>query len=479
MRDSQKANQDTLNPLNFTKTSRKNRAIKTISNFMMMNQSSIDSELRSQVFTAVQEYYRFKFQQKPFVPGETYIPASGKVFDEHELLKLVDASLDFWLTTGRYANEFEQKFAEWMGVKHCSLVNSGSSADLLALTALTSPKLGDKRLVSGDEVITVAAGFPSTVNPILQNQLVPVFLDVTLPTYNVDVSQLEAALSPRTRAIMLAHTLGNPFDLDAVMAFAQQHNLWVIEDNCDATGSLYQGKKTGTFGHLATVSFYPAHHITMGEGGAVFTNDTRLKSLVESFRDWGRDCRCDPGKDNTCGKRFGWQLGDLPYGYDHKYTYSHLGYNLKMTDMQAAVGCAQLDKLPEFIVKRRQNFQFLYDHLKDLEEFFILPEATAQSEPSWFGFLLAVRPNSPFSRHQVVQYLENHKIGTRLLFAGNLLRQPAYQKISCRLVGNLENSDFVMNQAFWVGVFPGISKEMLNYMVDVFHHGVKRNFQVL
>jgi len=435
-------------------------------------------ELRSQVFAAVREYYQLKFQPQQFIPGKTYIPASGKVFDEHELLKLTDASLDFWLTTGRYANEFEKRFAEWMGVKYCSLVNSGSSADLLALTALTSPKLGERRLQPGDEVITVAAGFPSTVSPILQNQLVPVFLDVTLPTYNIDVSQLESALSPRTRAIMVAHTLGNPFDLDAVMSFANKHHLWVIEDNCDATGSLYRDKKTGTFGHLATVSFYPAHHLTMGEGGAVLTNDGQLKRIVESFRDWGRDCHCDPGKDNTCGKRFGWQLGDLPFGYDHKYTYSHIGYNLKMTDMQAAVGCAQLDKLDEFVTRRQQNFQFLYENLKNLEEFFVLPEATPKSEPSWFGFLLAVRPNSPFSRHQFVQYLEKHKIGTRLLFAGNLLRQPAYKNIPCRVVGNLENSDFVMDSAFWIGVFPGISKEMLDYMVEMFHRGVKESFQI-
>jgi len=433
-------------------------------------------ELRSQVFAAVREYYQLKFQPQQFIPGKTYIPASGKVFDEHELLKLTDASLDFWLTTGRYANEFEKRFAEWMGVKYCSLVNSGSSADLLALTALTSPKLGKRRLQPGDEVITVAAGFPSTVSPILQNQLVPVFLDVTLPTYNIDVSQLESALSPRTRAIMVAHTLGNPFDLDAVMSFANKHNLWVIEDNCDATGSLYRDKKTGTFGHLATVSFYPAHHLTMGEGGAVLTNDGQLKRIVESFRDWGRDCHCDPGKDNTCGKRFGWQLGDLPFGYDHKYTYFHIGYNLKMTDMQAAVGCAQLDKLDEFVTRRQQNFQFLHENLKNLEDFFVLPEATPKSEPSWFGFLLAVRPNSPFSRHQFVQYLEKHKIGTRLLFAGNLLRQPAYKNISCRVVGNLENSDFIMDNAFWVGVFPGISQEMLNYMVEIVYTGVQRDF---
>lgn len=436
-----------------------------------------ETELRSNVFESVQSYYQFKFQPRPFIPGQTYIPASGKIFNENELLKLVDASLDFWLTTGRYASEFEQRFAEWMGIKHCILVNSGSSADLLALTALTSPKLGNQRLVPGDEVITVAAGFPSTVNPILQNQLIPVFLDITLPTYNIDVSQLEAALSSRTRAIMLAHTLGNPFDVDAVIYFAQKHNLWVIEDNCDATGSLYKGKKTGTFGLIATVSFYPAHHITMGEGGAVLTNNAQLKLIIESFRDWGRDCCCDPGKDNTCGKRFDWQLGDLPFGYDHKYTYSHIGYNLKITDMQAAVGCAQLDKLPEFIAKRQQNFQFLYDNLKALEEFFILPEATPKSEPSWFGFLLAVRDSAPFTRRELVQYLEDKRIGTRLLFGGNLLRQPAYKGLNYRVIGELKNSDFTMNNAFWVGIYPGITEEMLNYIVEVFHRGVKQNFR--
>jgi CDP-6-deoxy-D-xylo-4-hexulose-3-dehydrase len=340
-----------------------------------VSSSEQEQALREQVFASVQNYYQFKFTNKQFVPGQTYIPVSGKVFDDRELVQLVDASLDFWLTTGRYAAEFEERFAEWMGVKHCLLVNSGSSANLLALSALTSPKLGDKRLQPGDEVITVAAGFPTTVNPIFQNQLVPVFLDVKLPTYDIDTHQLEAAFSPRTRAIMIAHTLGNPFNIEAVMAFAQKHDLWVIEDNCDAVGSLYQGKKTGTFGHLSTASFYPAHHMTMGEGGAVLTSDTRLKKIVESFRDWGRDCWCPPGVDNTCGKRFGWQVGDLPFGYDHKYTYSHVGYNLKMTDMQAAVGCAQLDKLPEFVEKTSANFDFLYQQLQDLQDVLVLPEA--------------------------------------------------------------------------------------------------------
>lgn len=360
------------------------------------NTSEQEQELREQVFQAVQEYYKHKFQPRAFVAGQTYIPASGKVFDEQELVKLVDSSLDFWLTTGRYAAEFEERFAQWMGVKHCLLVNSGSSANLVALSALTSPKLGEKQLKPGDEVITVAAGFPTTVNPIFQNQLIPVFLDVKLPGYDLDIEQLESALSEKTKAIMIAHTLGNPFNLEAVMAFAEKHDLWVVEDNCDAVGSLYKGQKTGTFGHLATVSFYPAHHMTMGEGGAVLTSDTRLKKIVESFRDWGRDCWCPPGVDNTCNKRFGWQLGDLPFGYDHKYTYSHVGYNLKMTDMQAAVGVAQLDKLPGFIKKRRENFDFLHQKLQELQDVLILPEASPDSEPSWFGFPIFVKENAPF-----------------------------------------------------------------------------------
>jgi CDP-6-deoxy-D-xylo-4-hexulose-3-dehydrase len=385
------------------------------------------------------------------------------------LTHLVEAALDFWLTTGRFADQFEREFARFFGLKYAVLVNSGSSANLLALSCLTSPKLGVRRLKPGDEVITVATGFPTTVNPIVQNQLVPVFLDVTIPTYNVNVTQLEGAYSARTRAVMLAHTLGNPFDLDAVMKFVQQHNLWLIEDCCDAVGATFRGQKVGTFGDLAMVSFYPAHHITMGEGGCVLTNQSLLKTLVESFRDWGRDCRCEPGKDNTCGKRFEWQLGDLPHGYDHKYIYSHIGYNLKLTDMQAAVGVAQLKKLPAFIETRRRNFQALYDGLKDLEQFFILPEATPGSEPSWFGFPIAVRPEAPFTRNDAVNFLETRKIATRLLFGGNLVRQPAYRDVQCRAVGDLKNSDFVMNQVFWVGVYPGLSTEAIKFMVDIFH----------
>jgi len=381
------------------------------------------------------------------------------------LINLVDSSLDFWLTTGRYALQFEELFAKWIGVKHCLLVNSGSSANLVALSALTSPKLGSKRLVPGDEVITVAAGFPTTVNPIFQNQLVPVFLDVKLPGYEIDIDQLDTALSERTRAVMIAHTLGNPFNLDAVMEFVQKHDLWLIEDNCDAVGSIYHGQKTGTFGHLSTVSFYPAHHMTMGEGGAVLTNDSRLKMIVESYRDWGRDCWCAPGVDNTCNKRYAWQLGELPYGYDHKYTYSHVGYNLKMTDMQAAIGVAQLDKLPSFIEKRKQNFAYLITGLKQLEDVMILPEASPNSETSWFGFPIYVKENTHFTRNELVKYLEEKKIGSRLLFGGNLLKQPLYKDLNYRVIGELVNTNKIMENVFWIGVYPGLTGEMLNYVI--------------
>jgi CDP-4-dehydro-6-deoxyglucose reductase, E1 len=433
---------------------------------ILSSSAAQEEELRNKVFAATKDYYAHKFQAREFIPGQTYVPVSGKVFDERELVNLVDSSLDFWLTTGRYALEFEEKFAQWMGVKHCLLVNSGSSANLVALAALTSPKLGDKRLVPGDEVITVAAGFPTTVNPIFQNQLVPVFVDVKLPSYDIDVDQLELALSDRTRAIMVAHTLGNPFNLDAVMAFANKHDLWVIEDNCDAVGTVYKGKKTGTFGHLSTVSFYPAHHMTMGEGGAVLTSDTRLKKIVESFRDWGRDCWCAPGVDDTCGKRFGWQLGGLPFGYDHKYSYSHVGYNLKMTDMQAAVGVAQLEKLDGFIKRRKENHKFLMDSLADLSDILDLPQSTPDSEPSWFGYPIYVKESAPFSRNELVQYLEENRIGTRLLFGGNLLRQPLYQGLNYRVVGDMVNADRIMQNVFWIGVFPGLTEEMLGYVVS-------------
>jgi CDP-6-deoxy-D-xylo-4-hexulose-3-dehydrase len=425
--------------------------------------------LRANILELVRQYHDLAFPGKPFVPGETPVPCAGRVFDAEEIVHLVESALDFWLTTGRFAAQFEKAFAEVFGLRHALLVNSGSSANLLAVTCLTSPKLGADRLVPDDEVITVAAGFPTTVNPVVQNGLVPVFLDVQIPTYNVDVAQLEAALSPRTRAVVLAHTLGNPFDLAAVTEFTRKHDLWLVEDCCDAVGSTYAGKPVGTFGDLATTSFYPAHHLTMGEGGCVLTDRPQLKKLVESFRDWGRDCWCDPGCDNTCGQRFGWQLGGLPRGYDHKYTYSHLGYNLKLTDMQAAVGVAQLVKLPAFVEARRRNFRFLHKALRGLEEFFVLPEATPNSDPSWFGFPLAVRREAPFSREEVTGYLEGRRIATRLLFAGNLTRQPAYAGVPYRQVGDLANSDFVMERVFWVGVYPGLTEEMLAHVAESLH----------
>jgi CDP-6-deoxy-D-xylo-4-hexulose-3-dehydrase len=435
--------------------------------------------LRARILKLTGEYFQEAFPSREFIPGVSPVPVSGKVFDAAELQSLVDSSLDFWLTTGRFAEQFEKEFSRWWGLRHAILVNSGSSANLLALSALTSAQLGPRALKPGDEVITVAAGFPTTVNPIIQNQLVPVFVDVHIPTYNIDVNQLEAALSPRTRAIILAHTLGNPFDLQTVTEFARQHHLWLIEDCCDAAGARYQDQMVGTFGQIATVSFYPAHHITMGEGGALLTDQPKLKTLIESFRDWGRDCWCEPGQDGTCAKRFDWQLGDLPHGYDHKYTYSHIGYNLKATDMQAAVGLAQIQKLDGFIAARRANFAYLYAGMQDLQEFFILPEATPRSQPSWFGFPLAVRPGAPFNRSQVIQVLESHKIATRLLFGGNLTRQPAYKNIPQRSVGTLENSDFVMNNVFWVGLYPGLSAEMLAYLLDIFHQVVSNALSTL
>lgn len=433
--------------------------------------------LRDRIRKLVAEYTQEAFCETAFVPGETPVPVSGKVFDSSEMLSLVDSALDFWLTTGRFADQFEREFARFVGARNAVLVNSGSSANLVALSALTSPKLGERHLKPGDEVITTAAGFPTTVNPIIQNGLVPVFVDVTLPTYNIDAQQLEDALSEKTRAIMVAHTLGNPMDLGAVMNFVEQHDLWFVEDCCDAVGSTYKGRNVGTFGNMATTSFYPAHHITMGEGGCVLTNEPLLKSLAESFRDWGRDCWCDPGKANTCGKRFDWQLGDLPHGYDHKYIYSHIGYNLKLTDMQAAVGVAQLQKLPRFIEVRKRNFAALKSSMLDLEEFFILPEPTPDSDPSWFGFPMLVRPGAPFTREQVVQYLEEKKIATRSLFGGNLVRQPAYRDVRCRTVGTLHNSDVVMNGLFWIGVYPGIRPEMLAYVADTFH-GIPQTLRV-
>jgi len=435
-----------------------------------LKKETVDKVLRLLTRFLTRNYYNFAHRPKDFVPGESCINYAGRVYDEKEIENLVDSALDFWLTAGRFEKEFRKKLAEFLGVRYVIPTNSDSSANLLAISALTSYKLGDKRLKPGDEVITVAAGFPTTVAPIVQNGLVPVFVDIELGTYNIDVNRLEEAISEKTRAIFLAHTLGIPFDLDRVMEIAQKHDLWVIEDNCDALGAKWDGKYTGTFGHLSTLSFYPAHHITMGEGGAVITNDTQLKRIVTSFRDWGRDCWCEPGKDNTCGKRFGWQLGTLPFGYDHKYIYSHLGYNLKITDMQAAVGVAQLDKLPEFIKKRQENWKKLYGGLKEFEEFFILPKVPARAEASPFGFILTIKDEAPFDRREITAFLEERKIQTRTVFAGNIIRQPAFTEINVpyRVIGELKNTNKVMMDAFWIGVYPGMTEEMIEFVLDAF-----------
>src|SRR6202045_2217358 len=425
------------------------------------------AQLREQIRALTTEYHAEAFPAKEFVPGTSVVPVSGKVIGADDICSVVDSALDGWFTTGRFAKEFERKLARFFGLRSASLVNSGSSANLVALSALTSPKLGERQLRPGDEVITVAAGFPTTVNPILQNRLVPVFLDVTLPTYEIDVTRLEEARSEKTKAVMIAHTLGNVFNLDAITAFCKKYNLWLVEDCCDALGSTYKGQKVGTFGDIATVSFYPAHHITMGEGGAVLTDKPALEVLIDSFRDWGRDCWCEPGTENTCGKRFEWQLGTLPCGYDHKYIYSHIGYNLKATDMQAALGASQLTKLPEFIERRKENFSYLKKLLQPLETYLTLPVAGENSDPSWFGFPIAVKTDAPFSRDQLTRHLESNKIGTRLVFAGNLLRQPAYEGYEHRVVGDLKNTDFVMNQVFWIGVYPGLTTEMLDFIAKV------------
>ncbi|RJE85644.1 lipopolysaccharide biosynthesis protein RfbH [Paenibacillus sp. 1011MAR3C5] len=437
----------------------------------------LEKAKRQRIFSQVKEFYTLFHQQKPFEAGQTKIPYSGKIYDEKEMVALTDASLDFWLTTGRFSMKFEKEFARYLGVKYALLTNSGSSANLLAVSALTSPKLGNRRLLAGDEVITVAAGFPTTVAPIIQNSLVPVFVDVELGTYNIDVSQLEEAISDRTKAIIIAHTMGNPFNLEAVMQFAEKHQLWVIEDNCDALGARYGGRLTGTIGHIGTSSFYPPHHITMGEGGAVYTNDPKLKMIIESFRDWGRDCWCPSGCDDTCHKRFGWQLGDLPKGYDHKYTYSHLGYNLKVTDMQAAIGLEQLKKLPEFVERRNRHFSLLHTKLKELENNLILPLATSNSEPSWFGFILTIRDGNKLSRQKMTQFLEEHHIQTRMLFAGNITKQPAFQGLHYRVVGDLKNTDKIMHDTFLVGVYPGLDDEKIEYMATKIIEAVKYSSQ--
>lgn len=421
--------------------------------------------LRGEIRDRVRRLIRARLDCDTFVPGETPVPCAGRVYDEEEVIAAVEASLDFWLTLGPYGERFERALASKIGVRHVVLANSGSSANLLAVSALTSSKL-PRPLCPGDEVITVAAGFPTTVNPILQNGLIPVFVDVLPRTYVADPNLVEEAVGPRTRAVVMAHTLGNPFDLDAILDICRRHDLYLVEDNCDALGSIYKGRFTGTFGHLATQSFYPAHHITMGEGGAVLTSDGRLKVIVESFRDWGRDCWCAPGKANTCGKRFEWELGNLPRGYDHKYIYTHRGYNLKPTDIQAAIGLAQLKKLDEFVAARRENWRFLRESLSHLEEFFEFPEATPGSDPSWFGFFLLVRENAPFSRDELVHALEARKVQTRMLFGGNLLRQPAYAGVQHRVVGELSQTDRLLRQGFWVGVFLGLRDRLLRYLAE-------------
>ena len=423
-------------------------------------------KIRKTIFNKIKELYKMREKMK-FIHGKTRVEYAGRVYDEEELINLVDASLDFWLTAGRYAKEFEEGLAKFLGMKYCLLVNSGSSADLLAISSLTSPLLKDRRLKPGDEVITTACGFPTTLNPILQNNLVPVFIDVDLGTYNIQVNKIEKAISKKTKAIFIAHTLGNPANLDEIMRIVKKYNLWFIEDNCDSLGSKYNGKYTGTFGHISTCSFYPAHIITTGEGGAVLTNDTLLRRIIMSFRDWGRDCWCEPGHDNTCGKRFSWQMGKLPFGYDHKYIYSHIGYNLKMTDMQAAIGVAQLKKLNKFIKARQENFTHLYNFFKQYEKFFVLPQWLGNSQPTWFGFPLLVKKNAPFTRSEIVDYLEENKIATRMLFGGNLTRQPAYQEVKYRVFGTLKNTDIVMNNLFWLGVYPGITEEKMEYVTEI------------
>lgn len=429
-------------------------------------------QLRKEIISKTIEYFEAKFgTTQPFIPGKSKVNYAGRVFNQIELVNAVEASLDFWLTEGRYSEEFSEKISEFLGIKHILLTNSGSSANLLAFSALTSEKLGDRRLKPGDEVISVAAGFPATVTPILQCGLVPVFIDVTIPTYNIDIEMMKRAITPKTRCIFIAHTLGNPFDLEAVMKLANEHNLWVIEDNCDAFSSKYKGKYTGTYGHLSTISFYPAHHITTGEGGAICTNDPQLAQLVRAFRDWGRDCYCAGGENNTCGKRFTQKFGDLPVGFDHKYVYSEIGYNLKMTDIQAAIGAAQIDKLDSFCKNRIKNFGRWTDIFKKHEKYFILPEATQNSEPSWFAFIVTLKENAPFTRNELTNYLNTNLIETRNLFAGNMTKQPAFIGKNWRIADNLNNTDYIMNNTFFLGTYPGLTDDMFTYcqgVIDTF-----------
>lgn len=431
-----------------------------------LNNQFQKDKLRKQILELVKEYSRFEFPPKCFIPGETAIPSAGKLIGTEELQNLVEASLDGVLTTGRFNTIFERKLSEFIGVKYLITVNSGSSANLIAFSALTSPSLGDRAIKKGDEVISVAAGFPTTINPIIQFGAIPVFVDIDQFTLNIDSSKIESAISPKTKAIMLAHSLGNPFNLDTITSLCKKYNLWLIEDCCDALGSTYKGRMVGTYGDIATLSFYPAHHITMGEGGAVFTNNYELKKIAESFRDWGRDCYCPPGSDNTCGKRFSWKLGDLPFGYDHKFTYSHAGYNLKITDMQAACALAQFEKLPSFIETRRINHKFLLSRLQSCSEFLQFQTATEGSNPSWFGFAITLKPECPVSRVDLVSYLDQRKIGTRLLFAGNVIRQPYMKSMAFRVNDTLTHSDDVMNNTFWIGVHPSLTEEMLEYVAS-------------
>lgn len=430
--------------------------------------------LRAQILELTARYHAAAHQRAPFDPSRPNVPVSGRVYGARDMQMLVDSALDFWLTTGRFNDEFEDRLARRIGAKYALTVNSGSSANLVAFSALTSPRLKQRQLKPGDEVVTCATGFPTTVNPILQHNMVPVFVDVDIPTYNIDVAAVEAAIGPRTRAIMVAHTLGNPFDVLALRKLCDRHGLFLIEDCCDALGATVGGKHVGTFGDIGTLSFYPAHHITMGEGGAVFTNDANLDKIMESFRDWGRDCYCDPGKDNSCNKRYGWRLGDLPKGYDHKYVYSHLGYNLKITDMQAAVGVAQLERLDEFIAARRRNFARLRDGLASLEDVFILPEATPGTEPSWFGFPITLRKDAPLSRHALLLELQARNIGTRLLFGGNLVRQPYMKGRDYRIAGPLTNADIVVDRTFWIGVYPGLGEAEIDFVIETLR-GLARN----
>ena len=422
--------------------------------------------LKNKISNLVKKYSDLEFGKKKFIPGKTTIPPTGKVIGNLELQNMVEASLDGWLTAGRFNKNFEEKLSKFIGIKHLITANSGSSANLIAFSALTSPKLKERAIKPLDEVITVAAGFPTTINPIVQFGAIPVFVDVKIPTYNIDETLIEEAITPKTKAIMIAHTLGNPFNLKIVKSICEKNNLWLIEDSCDALGSTYEGKMVGTFGDIATLSFYPAHHITMGEGGAVFTNSIRLKMIAQSFRDWGRDCFCEPGKENTCNKRFDWQLGDLPKGYDHKYIYSHAGYNMKITDMQAACGLAQISRLKTFIKSRKSNFKYIYDRLKPLEEFLILPEATKNSDPSWFGFPITLRENLSVTRNQLLRYLDAKKIGFRLLFSGNVTKQPYMMEKKFRTVGNLKNTSTIMNNTFWIGVYPALVREELDFVVN-------------